>query len=581
MRIRQLLISNFRGIQRLNWSPTEPFTCLIGAGDSTKSTILTALEFVLSPRWNIPFDDSDFYNLNIAEPINIQVTVGDVPQSLLRDDKFDCYKRGWSDDGLVDEPTDDTEEVLTIQLQVDSSLEPKWKVITNRDEDGKTISSRDRGLLGTVRIGSYVDQHFAWNRNSALSRLTVAEDNETTSILTTVNRSARDSANLNEIAALNDVVGHANTQADAFAVNKSNQFAPRMDTQAMSIGMGSIAIHDGEIPFRLAGLGSRRLFALGLQLLQFENGTVLLIDEVEHSLEPYRIRNLLGQLHKLMQAADTSIKQVILTTHSPVVVQTLSASHLAVVQASEGTTSIKQGDTTIQAHLRKAPDAFLSQRIIVCEGKTEEGICMALDDHWQTTENKSPFANNGLAVINGGGHNSPKPASTLHRLGYDSCLFLDSDDLDRLDASLTTYKDSGGKVVCWAEDDEVCTEQRIINDLPFALLDSFLTLAIECCEIKSDGELTHDQAREKVISQIRSKMTNQPTVAQMQGRVQTWGDKPDIRNGIGLAAKKGGWFKRIDVGEKLGMFICSNWTRFPNDSDLIRKLTELKTWVYQ
>ena len=583
MRIRRLSIHNFRGIRHLDWSPNEPIICFIGAGDSTKTTILTALEYALSPRWNVQFDDSDFYNLDISQSIKIQVTVGDVPQALMRDDKFDCHKRGWGVNGLIDEPDDESEEVLTIQLKVDSSLEPQWKVITDRDDEGKTISSRDRGLLGTVRVGAYVDQHFAWNRNSALSRLTIANDNETATILTTVNRSARDSANLNTINTLKDVIERANKQADTFAVNKSTEFTPRMDTRAMSIGMGSIAIHDGNIPFRLAGLGSRRLFAFGLQLLQFENGTVLLIDEIEHSLEPYRIRNLLSQLKQLVESDNTSVNQVILTTHSPVVVQTLSASNLAVVRTSQGTTIIKHGSNEIQSYLRSTPDAFLSRRIIICEGKTEEGICMALDIHWQEEENKPPFANFGLIAINGGGHTSPKPALTLHQLDYETCLFLDSDDLESLHTTLAEYRGDNGKVICWKEDDKVCTEQRIINDLPSNLLDDFLKLAIECCTIKSDGNLSSDEARDRVISQINSKLDSQVNTVQMQGNISSWGiSEEDIRNAMGLAAKSktGAWFKRIDVGQKLGEFICAHWSEFSNESDLIYKLLDLKAWVY-
>ncbi len=62
MRIRHLAVRNFRGIHALDWSvPDGNILCLIGRGDSTKSTILEALRRVFHPQWNLPFDDADFH----------------------------------------------------------------------------------------------------------------------------------------------------------------------------------------------------------------------------------------------------------------------------------------------------------------------------------------------------------------------------------------------------------------------------------------------------------------------------------------------------------------------------------------
>ncbi len=66
----------------------------LGPGDSTKTTILDAVEFALSPRWNIPFDDSDFYDADTSAPILITVTVEDLPEEFKSDAKFGCLARG-------------------------------------------------------------------------------------------------------------------------------------------------------------------------------------------------------------------------------------------------------------------------------------------------------------------------------------------------------------------------------------------------------------------------------------------------------------------------------------------------------
>jgi len=49
MRIVQVTIENFRGIRSLlDWNPAPGLNCLIGPGDSTKTTILDALELCLN-----------------------------------------------------------------------------------------------------------------------------------------------------------------------------------------------------------------------------------------------------------------------------------------------------------------------------------------------------------------------------------------------------------------------------------------------------------------------------------------------------------------------------------------------------
>ena len=61
MRIRHLSIQNFRGIQKLDWAlPKTNLICLIGRGDSTKSSILDAIRFALFPTWNPSFEEFDW-----------------------------------------------------------------------------------------------------------------------------------------------------------------------------------------------------------------------------------------------------------------------------------------------------------------------------------------------------------------------------------------------------------------------------------------------------------------------------------------------------------------------------------------
>jgi energy-coupling factor transporter ATP-binding protein EcfA2 len=92
MKIRRLTIRRFRGIRELDWDPDGDFICLVGPGDSTKSTILEAIEIAISPRWNVSIDDSDFHDCVTAQPIEITATIGELPEELRRDSRFGLEK---------------------------------------------------------------------------------------------------------------------------------------------------------------------------------------------------------------------------------------------------------------------------------------------------------------------------------------------------------------------------------------------------------------------------------------------------------------------------------------------------------
>lgn len=75
VQIKYLSISNFRGIKQLEWKLDGNFICLIGPGDSTKTTILDAIEYVMSSRF-LRIYDTDFYNCDVNHSIEITATIG-------------------------------------------------------------------------------------------------------------------------------------------------------------------------------------------------------------------------------------------------------------------------------------------------------------------------------------------------------------------------------------------------------------------------------------------------------------------------------------------------------------------------
>jgi putative ATP-dependent endonuclease of OLD family len=125
VKIRKLKIKNFRGVKELDWSlPAGDIFCLIGKGDSSKSTILEAIRYTFYPQWNLTLSDSDFYQCKVDNSIVIEVTIGDLVDEFCSLNKYGNYLRGWDAAALniADEPDDHLENVLTVRLTVEKDL---------------------------------------------------------------------------------------------------------------------------------------------------------------------------------------------------------------------------------------------------------------------------------------------------------------------------------------------------------------------------------------------------------------------------------------------------------------------------
>ena len=572
MQIKHLRINNFRGIKQLEWSIQSSVVCLIGPGDATKSTILDAIEYVLSPYWNVMFEDCDFYLADRQSPIEIVITIGQVPDELLTENKFGLFQRGWHPgEGIHDEPLDGDEPVLSVRLVVDHSLEPEWSVINDRETEGRKISAKDREKLRVTRLGEGVDKHLSWRRGSALLSLTNSRNSANYSIIE-ASRQAQKTAKLEDVDEFVTLAQRAKDEAAKLGVKPKTDFRPALDMRAIQIGVGAVSIHDGDIPARLMGTGSRRLVSLGLQLASVSEGAILLIDEVEHGLEPHRLRHLLYHLQNLDNSGST-VGQIFMTSHSHTTIVELGAEKLHIVRSSGGITNIRQVRNNLQGVVRSVPEAFLGRKVIVCEGKTEYGFCRSIARHWQDRCGFQPLAYLGAGLVERGGDSASKISLELASLGYQTCLFIDSDKLNSLNPSIQTLRDTGVFVIHW--DGTVAIEQRVALDLPWAVLKKMLSLAVR---IKDEEDINGEHS---VFDKLCSSLERDRGT--MGTEIDTWLNngfsEEQIRNAIGNSAKSKGWFKRIDHGEELGNLVAGQLETI-STSDSAIKMQQLNQWIY-
>lgn len=566
MRIRHLYIENFRGIKTLNWTVLGTTICLIGPNNATKTTILQAIEAVLSPKWNLTFNDTDFYDCDIDQKITICATISELPQKLLSLDKYGEYLRGWDSENniIIDEPTGNNEVVLSIRLTIDNTLEPNWEVYSERN--AKQVNANDRRELGVAYVTAYVDRDFSWGKGTPLSRAT---DDQKHLNLPEINRQAKQAIEQGTaIQGLNDTSKNIQVLSKPYGVKPKHEFKPSFDLDAMSITNGTLAIHDGPIPIRQYGLGSKRLISLAIQKEMTKNGAIVLIDEIEHGLEPYRLRQLIRLLRppSTNPTNDNHSAQVIMTTHSAVTVVELHAKELCVIRSEDGTTSVTPIPSDLQSLVRSVPEALLSPRIIVCEGKTEVGLLRAMDHLWATHNNDESMAYHGVSVADGQGNtNAPGKALELKKLGYEVILFVDSDK--PCNPTVDQVRANDIKVIVW--DDETNTEGRIFLDLPPEII-----LAII-------GTVQERLGAEETMNQLGSKLQESGlTIEKISDLLNNPEEEDRVRFGIGkVASSKNSWFKRTDLAEEIGDLIGEGLNTI-SGSDLAVKLEEIRAWIY-
>ena len=255
MKLVDLEIQNFRGIRQCTLSlPVHASTvCLIGAGDSTKTTLLRAIEWIVWPTWNLAACDHDFYDREATNPIILRGTFTEIPNKLLMEDRFGLYlrKNGVAYDlSTDDEPQDDQPVCLTIQLTIDATLEPKWEVVCNR-KDPKRISHTERKLLSVGSVGDNCSKDMVWNRNSVLQKYADAKgilhDAYTQSV-----REAVKAVNLHGLDTISETIISVGKQYGVgFEGDVSNQIIMQNSSFTSSVGL-----FEGNTPLNQRGLGS-------------------------------------------------------------------------------------------------------------------------------------------------------------------------------------------------------------------------------------------------------------------------------------------------------------------------------------
>jgi len=555
-RIHELKINNFRGIKSLILKfNNKKFICLLGRGDSGKTTILDAISYVLSPNWNLSFYDSDFFEGNVNNSIEIEVSLLDLPEELLREDKYGLYIRGFDNDGVIqDELHNDYEKVLTIKLEVKKDLEPQWFVINNRQEPIH-ISANDRAKFNVFMVSDYIDRHFSWSKGNPLYsilRENQSSEEEKNSVIIDAIREAIDKIDQASFSQFKNVTDSIIGVSADFGIDLSNA-KTTVDFKDLYIKEGRVCLHDGYVPLRLKGKGTKRLISMAIQSVLVQYGGITLVDEVEQGLEPDRVRNLVRTLKK------DNLGQIFITTHSREVITELETDDLMMIKNNGGNINVLNLNQNFQDIIRACPEAAYVEKVIICEGKTEIGICRALDTY-RKQKNTNCMSYCKCGYTDGEGSSFTNRAIKLKDLDKSVCVFCDSDNDNELNPSKSELKEAGIEIFdC---DEGKAIEQQVFQDLPWDGVKRLINY------IAKDNNKDINQLIQSIKSKYKYIFSDN----------FEYSDTPKIRQAIGEVAKDNKWFKRIDHGETLGLIIFEYFEKL-NTKKIKIQLEKLSKWI--
>jgi putative ATP-dependent endonuclease of OLD family len=563
-RVRQVEITNFRGICELIWYPSAGINCLVGPGDSGKSTILDAIDLCLGARRNTQISDADFHRLDVEKPISISVTIGELSDALKTMDAYGLYLRGYDEMlGIIEEePSTDNETVLTLNLTIGSDLEPVWTLVSERaaaQGQARNLAWSDRVKIAPTRLGALAEYNLGWRRGSVLNLLS-DERADASAALVQAARDARAAFGEQAGKQLASTLAAVEETATDLGIPYGAHLKAMLDSHSISFSGGTISLHDESgIPLRGLGVGSTRLLIAGLQRKAANESTIILVDELEHGLEPHRVTRLLGSIGA--KEAEPPL-QAFVTTHCPSAICELKASQLFVVRSNGGRHVVQSVPTSddIQGTIRLYPEALLAPTIVVCEGASEVGLLRGLDQYRWTVP-KASLAAMGIALVDGNGTDQVfKRGCVFQGLGYRVAVLRD-DDVQPTPALEQEFASQSGRVTAWR------TGRTLEDELFLSLSDDAVLQLVEFA-VELHGE-------DLIDANIKSASNGAFSLAVCRSSLTQ-----NVRIVFGKASrtKKAGWFKSVTWMEQVAREIVA-----PDlsecDQDFSKAVFDLFEWM--
>ncbi|MEX1185817.1 MAG: AAA family ATPase [Gemmatimonadaceae bacterium] len=473
--IYELMITRFRGINSLTWQPAKGVNLVLGGGDVGKSTILDAIGLLLSPTNAANLSDTDYHLRDVAAEFAIEAIMSLPLEGMVNQQVKPSWPWAWNGSTAVvpnieDDGSTASEAVYRVRVRGTAELELVFEIVQpDGADDHFTVALRRS--IGLVRLGGddRSDRDLRLVQGSALDRLLSDKALRSRIASELAKTDVQDQLASEAKEALGELDKAFGKESLPTGLDVSITGGPGASIASL---IGLRARNAGvQLPLASWGAGTRRLSALTIAEQNQGEHPILLVDEVERGLEPYRQRMLLRKL----QAGRS---QAFVTTHSPAAISAASEAALWYVDHDQRVGPLAAAK--IAKHRAKDPDMFLARMAIVCEGITEVGFATALLE----AALSSSLQQHGVHVSDGGGNDTTLDLlEALAEGGLSFGGFVDDEGThpDRWKAVRAAH---GPLLFRWASG---CIEENILRAVADDRLEAFL--------IDPDGEETGARLR--------------------------------------------------------------------------------------
>jgi putative ATP-dependent endonuclease of OLD family len=317
------------------------------------------------------------------------------------------------------------------------------------------------------------------------------------------------------------------------------------------------------IPLALAGAGTRQLTMFRLAAGLMGVSPIVVMDEPELGLEPYRQRKLVAEIREAVGQRG----QAFLTTHSPSILGALDAGALS--RLALGENPVRMAGDHIARIQRQAPDAFVSRLPVLCEGATEAGFLSPVLDTRAAQDGLGNIDVLGIRLLPRNGQRQVLDEATeLLGVGISIGLFVDNEN--NFSGLRSTLAEADHCAYgCWTEVRNI--EEAVATWTPWEELPKVLELG---------AKLRH-RSVEDLLQQV-SEAIGSPGRASLDELRDAYSEE-EVRRALGEATQsENGWFKTEDRARSLGQLLLD--IGIPEEMDAVlrpfwARLKEVAGWA--
>lgn len=437
MYIYKIIIENFRNIKKLEWKPNKNVNVIIGPNGCGKSTLATALDYLLNPytQWyNRILSDIEYYDRNTSNSILIEVWFKDLDDFI--EDDGELYFEHVDENDNISE--NGKELVLITRFKAGPDKKPIHSIFSNGKEH--PFKQVHKGIINFKCIESERDplKELSFVRNSVLSRF-IYHDNLNVliqSIIEEFNNAT--TASLMQDPNFKSALENLGNNFANFNLISDDEVAISLEATELSESKTLQAFSlvfknkntENYIPIKYQSKGIKNLMLLiALGEMLKETG-ILFLEEPEQNLEPFMQRKIIQNI------TDTIKGQIFLTTHSIEVAKMHEFEDIFLMRDGEFSPlpSLECVDNKFKKKIeqfakRDLISGLFSKGVLLVEGEADlSGLSIFSKKY------KKGLEYNGVDLIMGGGKDEIyKYAKFFSECNIPCiCLIDNDDDIERL-----------------------------------------------------------------------------------------------------------------------------------------------------